>query len=119
MNTLQTIASEGSNKFLKGGITMKGTGNISLKEALRPIFRGMTALGVLAALCMPAMHTRADAAGHSNNFGMAAVAEKEIRDKEQQALAKKEVNVVTATPVAESGQEQPTASHKTDSSEKK
>jgi hypothetical protein len=119
MNTLQTITSEGSNKSLKGGTTMKGTGNISLKEVLSPICQGMMALGILAALCMPPMTTRADAAGHSNYYGMAAVAEQELRDKEQLALVKKEVSVATAIQVDESEQEQPTVSHKTDSSEKK
>jgi hypothetical protein len=40
MNTLQTITSERSNKSFKGGTTMNGTGNISLKEARGLICKG-------------------------------------------------------------------------------
>jgi hypothetical protein len=41
MNILKTITSEGRNTFLKGGTTMNGTVNISLKEELSHICKGI------------------------------------------------------------------------------
>ncbi len=40
MNTLETITSEGNNNFLKGGTTVNGTRNISLKEVLSTASNG-------------------------------------------------------------------------------
>jgi hypothetical protein len=74
---------------------MKTTRKISPKQVLSITKVGILALGMSLILCMPTMTMTAHAFGHSNNFGMAYLAEIELKAKE--IRAKTENNSIATT----------------------
>jgi len=82
---------------MKGGIVMKTTGNRSVNQVLYAVQVGILAFGLTVVLCIPHMTTVADAQGLSGNIGwyhgMAALAEKEIRTKQQYAATENKVKI--------------------------
>jgi hypothetical protein len=87
---------------------MKPTKKIGLKQLRFAAQLVSITTGVLVLLCMPYMTSRADAQGHiyhvNSYHGMAALAEKELREKEQQVVPAHKIheerNAVSATPIA-------------------
>lgn len=67
---------------------MKTIRKIGMKEIRYTVSIGMVTLGMLGVLCMSLMTQAVYAKGHSNNYrGMSYVAEQEIREREQKAIA--------------------------------